>query len=98
MHLPGSFPHVHFHIHYGTEHGPLVSRAGPTSRCPLSSRIGPCTAPLAVALVYKAHGVVALLEHPGLAALRVKPDRRKEPTEMLALPAHDPLEDLLRGL
>ena len=63
---------------------------------------GPGTAPLAVALVYHSHGGVALLEHPGLAALRVTPDQRdrgrKEPAEMLALPAHDPLEDLLRGL
>jgi hypothetical protein len=51
--------------------------------------------------VYKAHGVVALLEHPGSATLRVDMGRRgerKEPPEMLALSAHDPLEDLLREL
>lgn len=51
--------------------------------------------------MYKAHGVLALLEHPGLAALRVDVGRRQErkaPPEMLALPARYPLEDLLRGL
>jgi hypothetical protein len=59
---------------------------------------GPGVAPLAVAFVYKVHGVVALLEHPGLAALRVQPKRRKAGQPMLALPAHNPLADLLRGL
>ena len=39
---------------------------------------GPGTAPMSVALVYKAHGVLALLEHPGLAALRVDVGRRQE--------------------
>ena len=59
---------------------------------------GPGVAPLAVALVWKVHGAVALLEHPGLAALRIKGKPRKAEEPMLALPARDPLEDLLRGL
>ena len=59
---------------------------------------GPGVAPLAVALVWQLHGAVALLEHPGLAALRVQAKPRKAPEPMLALPAHNELDDLLRGL
>ena len=62
---------------------------------------GPGVAPLAVALVWQLHGAVALLEHPGLAALRVQAKPRKVEEPMLALPAHNELEDLdnlLRGL
>lgn len=58
-------------------------------------------APLAVAAVYRAYGIDALLDHPGLASLRVAPSRGRGPRgggEMLALPAHDPTDDLLRGL
>jgi hypothetical protein len=58
-------------------------------------------APLAVAAIFKAYGALALLEHPGLAALRVEPSRAKSPrgrSEVLALPAHDPSKDLLQGL
>ncbi len=58
-------------------------------------------APLAVAAVCRAYGPLALLEHPGLARLRVGPPRGSTPgggREMLALPAHDPTDDLLRGL
>ena len=58
-------------------------------------------APLAVAAVSQAYGALALLEHPGLARWRVGPPRGKRPgggREMLALPAHDPTNDLLRGL
>ena len=58
-------------------------------------------APLAVAAIFKAYGIEALLEHPGLARLRVGPPRGTTPggeREMLALPPHDPTEDLLRGL
>jgi hypothetical protein len=59
---------------------------------------GPDVAPLAVALVWKLHGAVALLEHPGLVSLRVQLKPRRAPGPMLALPPHDELEDLLRGL
>lgn len=52
------------------------------------------TAPLAVALVWHTHGPAAILEHPGLAPLQVRPKPRKGERPMLALPAHDPLEDL----
>ena len=59
---------------------------------------GPGVAPLAVALAWKLHGAVALLEHPGLATLRVQLKPRKAEEPMLALPAHNELDDLLRGL
>ncbi len=59
---------------------------------------GPGVAPLAVALVWQLHGAVALLQHPGLAALRVQPRPRKVEEPMLALPAHNEIDDLLRGL
>jgi len=60
---------------------------------------GPGVAPLAVALVAQVHGIVALLEHPGLAPLRVtaKPGKR-QPGPMLALPRHNEIDDLLHGL
>jgi hypothetical protein len=60
---------------------------------------GPGVAPLAVALVAQVHGVLALLEHPGLASLRVaaQPGGR-QPGPMLALPRHNEIDDLLRGL
>gem|GEM_PF-2640558 len=44
---------------------------------------------------------MALLPHPGVAALRVQPKPRRAPEPMLALPPHNELEDLgnlLRGL
>jgi NADPH-dependent 2,4-dienoyl-CoA reductase/sulfur reductase-like enzyme len=59
---------------------------------------GPGVAPLAVALVWRLHGAVALLEHPGLVPLRVRARPREAEEPMLALPAHNELEDLLRGL
>ena len=59
---------------------------------------GPGVAPLAVALAWHTHGAAALLEHPGLAPLQVQPKPRRGEQPMLALPAHDPLADLLREL
>ena len=59
---------------------------------------GPGVAPLAVALVWKVHGAVALIEHPGLAAFRVQTKPRKAPEPMLALPAHNEIDNLLREL
>ena len=41
---------------------------------------------------------MALLEHPGLAALRVQANPRKSDEPILALPAHNEIDDLLRGL
>lgn len=59
---------------------------------------GPGVAPLAVILVAQVHGVVALLEHPGLAPLRVTAKGKPQPGPMLALPRHNEIDDLLRGL
>ena len=59
---------------------------------------GPGVAPLAVILVAQVHGVLALLEHPGLAALRVTAKGKRQPGPMLALPRHNEINDLLRGL
>lgn len=59
---------------------------------------GPGVAPMAVALVFKIHGVVALLQHPGLAPLMVP---RTPPKPMPALPAGDPhneIGDILRKI
>jgi len=70
---------------------------------------GPGVAPLAVAVVAHVHGIFALLEHPGLAPLRVQPMMvgaavrgggwQAEQPPRPALPPHrDDLDDLLRGL
>lgn len=47
---------------------------------------GPGVAPLAVAAVYHLHGVAALIDHPGLAPLRVH--------HHLARTVHDPVAEL----
>lgn len=59
---------------------------------------GPGVAPLAVILTAQVHGVPALLEHPGLAALRVTAKGKRQPGPMLALPRHNEIDDLLHGL
>lgn len=56
-------------------------------------------APLAAASVWRLHGAVGLLQDPGLAPLRVQARLlRIAPEPMLALPPHNEVDDLLRGL
>ena len=76
----------------GKEYASVVVEGRPTLL------YGPGVAPLAVALVWQLHGAEALLEHPGLAALRVQLKPRKSDEPILALPVHNEIDDLLRGL
>jgi len=62
---------------------------------------GPYPLLVAASRSHRDDGAVALLPHPGVAALRVQPKPRRAPEPMLALPPHNELEDLgnlLRGL
>ena len=55
--------------------------------------IGPGAAPLAVAAVFYLHGPQAMIEHPGLASIRMSPSvndgHRSSPCRLTALPCGD---------